>query len=293
MRRKHSVKCKLMLIAAMCFTMAALGDGEPLHRSDEFYFSLDTLGSQNTVDNLDNIYKLSIRAGETVKIEAPNGTFETVEAANEGEGTYDWAPTSAGIWKMSNDKEGTAIFVVRYSLFPDLVGAGTLNDPVCVADAEDFDFFAGKGLANVGSYFRLDGLNGFSGFKQLQGIAIRELEDGIFLLEQSADGKLFSGAYSLFPIDTREEGPDRKMRSTEKMPIAYTGDNWIGEESASSSLSIEHEMLADTSMKLFGNGTVLFEPRKKGVYTVMLTTGDFVNISRISVLPAGSVMVLR
>lgn len=290
--RKNGILVALFPFMASVSTMA-LYAGEVLCEDSDFPFFLDTTGSPYLVDTLSRAQKLSYIAGETISIFAPDGTLYTPISSASENGAYDWIPAVGGTWSLTNDFEGTAAFVVRHSLFPDAVGSGTIEDPVRVVDAGDFDAFVAKGVAKDGICFRIDGLFGFSGFNQPDGMAFHVIEDGCFQLKESADGLLFLGAEASFPIDTRGTGPDRRMRRNETMLLAYSGNEWIGDEAASSSLSIVYETDTRADMEFTGNGTVLFEPRTTGVYTVTLTAGENVSTSRISVSLAGTFVILR
>ena len=64
-------------------------------------------------------YPLTWQRGETLAVEAPDGTVTTFAADAAAAGSRAFAPTSGGAWKITNPEEGSAYVCVPWSVFGD------------------------------------------------------------------------------------------------------------------------------------------------------------------------------
>lgn len=99
-------------------------------------------------------------------------------------------------------------------------------------------------------------------------------------------------AMSPFAAHTVGDGPDRKGRTDEFPPVAYSGDNWLGDMSAASSVTFVSPSGETTTVDLAGTGAMPFRFGKAGQWTVRLTmSGGTVREASILVVD-GFVIIL-
>jgi len=112
------------------------------------------------------------------------------------------------------------------------------------------------------------------------------------------DGATVTSAAAAFAADTVESGPNRKTKKRELLPIAYSGDDWIGDLTKASSLTftppagsaIEEWTLNMAS----GQGAQQVELNAAGDWTVTLTFADATTRTAIiGVQPLGIVITLQ
>ena len=272
---------------AMTAAIVAFAD-EPLATDSDFEFALDTGGSPYVVASA-GASSLVYIAGETVEITAPDGSSSTPVSSAASDGAYAWTPTAGGVWTMTNDGEGSATFKVHYSLYPESAGAGTENDPVKAVDGTDLAALVSGGYASDGSWFTTGGA-AIEDFAQPAGYAFRE-EGDIFRLVASVNGLLYAGSNVVFAADMRQEGPNRRMRSGESMPLAYSGDLWTGTNAtASATLTIQEPSGTSDAQALSGMGSVAFSPITLGVWTITLDDGVTTMTSLVNVTPGGIII---
>ena len=87
---------------------------------------------------------------------------------------------------------------------------------------------------------------------------------------------LVSLASSPYGFDTLQEGPDRKTKKSEALPVAYSGDDWVGDLSKAATLTFtppEGSGLDPTTLSKSnpGTGAQSFMFDKVGDWTVTLT----------------------
>ena len=80
---------------------------------------------------------------------------------------------------------------------------------------------------------------------------------------------------SSFPLDGKQPGPDRKAIRSEVLPVAYSGDNWIGGASKTASVTfVPPDGAEPTTLELGGTGAVPFAFRQVERWTVRLVMDD-------------------
>lgn len=89
-------------------------------------------------------------------------------------------------------------------------------------------------------------------------------------------GTLASGAASeSYGVDSKQQGPDRKVKLTDLLPVAYSGDDWVGDATAAATLTFVSPDGAETTLDLAGTGaTMQFRFTTSGNWTVTLTMTD-------------------
>lgn len=243
-------------VATLVYETPAAGEAD---------FALDTLEPHTHATGAETI---PYAAGATVTETAPDGT-ETVRVSSApADGTLNWNPSQGGIWTLANSLEGETTFTVRYSAATR--GAGTAADPAKIMDGEELvDIGAGAGYVFrlCGGPWLLDDL------RLPSGLAIMELEGGTYQLDVSSDGCVSVAADKVFAADTVGTGPDRTVSRHEVLPFAYSGDDWVGSPTATSTLTFTPPtgIMAPAAVECVGQGvhTADFKFRK-GVWTVTL-----------------------
>jgi len=77
------------------------------------------------------------------------------------------------------------------------------------------------------------------------------------------------------------------------LSIAYSGDRWVGDATARSSLKIVSPSGIIDEESYEGSGSVPFSPLEKGVWQIILSFGDSVLTSHVSVVPRQFAIVIR
>lgn len=86
-----------------------------------------------------------------------------------------------------------------------------------------------------------------------------------------------ASAYGTYAADSKQPGPDRKVRISDVPPVAYSGDDWVGDVSKAATLTFISPDSVETSINLTGTGTTTPEQfvfDKTGFWTVRLTMAD-------------------
>lgn len=86
-----------------------------------------------------------------------------------------------------------------------------------------------------------------------------------------------ASAYGAYAADSKQPGPDRKVRISDVPPVAYSGDDWVGDVSKAATLTFISPDSVETSINLTGTGTTTPEQfvfDKTGFWTVRLTMAD-------------------
>ena len=82
------------------------------------------------------------------------------------------------------------------------------------------------------------------------------------------------GASLSYMVDSLQSGPVRKVKNRVFPPVAYSGDDWVGDETAASTLTIVSPLGAQTSCNLAGTGALPFSFNKSGRWLVRLAMAD-------------------
>ena len=90
-------------------------------------------------------------------------------------------------------------------------------------------------------------------------------------------GTLDTSMNATFSADLTTDGPDRKGEIRDFPPVAYSGDNWIGDATAVATVTFippSGSGLATTTLDLAGTGATSFAFAKSGKWTVRLAMTD-------------------
>lgn len=288
---KHTaIFATLGLLSAAAFVAHA--DETPLYTTTAFGFSVSEItGVPVSVTSLD-AKSLSCLVGESVSSTAPDGTVAALAAVD---GVCTWTPTAGGTWTFCNSLEGDAVFTVRYSLFPGTQGTGTVADPFkIVDDTELADMFAG-GVLSEGGAFSLRGPYGIGSLAIPAGYAVDGAGDGVYRLVAASGGFLYGSLPSVCIVDSAKPGPNRSVKDASHMPpFAYSGDGWLGSDTAASTLSfLSPSGTSATEGPFEGWGTFGYALPKRGVWTVTLTMADGTTLESEIKYMAGLAIVIR
>lgn len=240
-----------------------------------------TLGSGALVSGIPIAYV----KGETVSVTHSGATTTPVSAA-AAPGVYSWSPDSGGLWTLVNSDEGTVEFRLHYSLFQ-LDGAGTEANPAKVLDGTDFAerFALLDAGARDGFTFLIDSDSpSIDDFARPSGYAILEGFGGVYRLVEAADGRISGSVWGTFGIDTRKSGPNRSISAADEvLPMAYSGDGWLRDASAESTMTIFAPDGSESfSTNCVGTGAFGHVLAGKGCWTVVLEFGETQLVSVIN-----------
>ena len=265
----------LVILAALAAGLPLFADETPEATSAACTFTLDSTGSPRALKTAAEITALrpaTYQPVETVTLVAPDGTVSTLIAGASSAGTIALPITAVGgVWTARSTRSGTATFTVRHSL-DDTLGAGTAASPAILVDGDELvDYNAGNGYV-----FEADAWDGLLAALTLpSGFRIEAAENGAWCIVSSPDGCEYAwSGVSVYPVDSRLPGPDRVTKRKDALPVAYTGDNWIGDASKASTLTFVSPEGETTTLNLAGTGAQPFALKKSGDWTVQLAMAD-------------------
>ena len=285
----------LAILAALAAGLPLFADETPEATSSACAFAFDPAGAPVALKMQADISALrpaTYQPVDTVTLVAPDGTETTVVSGASSAGTAALPITAVGgVWTARSSRSGTATFTVRRSLDGTL-GAGTAASPAKLIDGDELvDYNAGDGYV-----FTLDGPDGLLDALVLpSGVRLDEQDGGAWRLVSSPDGCEYAWAGSAaFPVDSRETGPNRTTKKAEVLPVAYSGDHWIGDPSKSATLTIAPPEGEATALALAGTGTQPFAFRTPGDWTLTLAMADgSTSQAVVSILGEAFVLVVR
>ena len=266
-------RCAIIFAVAGAACVTVCGDVEPLAVTETacsytVYDSSDSYAVKSAAEQTEFASRsVTRRAGETVTLTAPDGTVTTlVDGSSGATGAALPSLAAGGVWTLSNSRQGTVTFIVRRSLDGSL-GDGTAASPAKLVDADELvDYSAGEGYT-----FTSDGLDSLLGEIRLPaGFALEKVTDGVWRLVSSSDGRQYTWAQLSYRADSRREGPDRMSKSTAVPPVAYSGDDWLGDASKASTLTFISPDGTETTLNKTGTGVQSFAFDKSGHWTVQL-----------------------
>ena len=98
------------------------------------------------------------------------------------------------------------------------------------------------------------------------------------------------GAFSPYVVDSLQTGPVRKVKDRVYPPVAYTGDDWVRNSWAASTLSFVSPSGGETSFNLTGTGATQFNFGQSGRWTVSLVMADGTTQEAIVGVPGGFII---
>lgn len=278
-------------LAAFVGVVQMAFSGELLTTSDTASFDCDTV-VPHAVTSSSAVTLPKYAANATITVVTPSGKSSTLVS---GASAYSWTPDEGGMWTVKNSVEGTAEFTVRYTLFPGTEGAGTAESPLKIVDGDELVDLVNESRIDSGTVFSLNGGEGlYSRLECPDGYGVLLLGDGLYRLDESADGLVVASEVADFVADTVGEGPDRRGKKRDPWPgIAFTGDGWAGSADAASTLTVTSPKGVASSNAHVGSGAVEFAPDATGVWTVELSYGSTTLTSAVTVTDFGTVLFVR
>lgn len=278
-------------LATAASTLSA--DVTSLAVSTNFAFSVDTCGGTALVKSLDAV---ALPYGVAQKVTATgedSATTSTLVESAAGTGEYVWTPSSGGVWTLTNSVEGVARFLVRYSLFPETQGSGTVDDPVRIVDDGEILERIDAGSISYGYVVLLGGDASAASLELPSGWLLQGVANNTYRLVAASGDMLYESAGVPFMVDSRVAGPNRRWKIGKSVEVAYSGDNWIGGLDAQSTLAITTPSGDTTELPLSGTGLHGFIPAERGVYTLTLATDWASIVSRVTVFSDPFVLIVR
>ncbi len=285
----------LAILAALAAGLPLFADETPEATSSACAFAFDPAGapvSLKTASDIAALRPATYQPVDTVTLVAPDGTETTVVSGASGAGTAALPITAVGgVWTAHSSRSGTATFTVRHSLDGTL-GAGTAASPARLVDGDELvDYDAGDGYV-----FTADAWDGLLAALVLpSGVRLEELDGGAWSLVSSSDGceYAWAGAAS-FPVDSRRLGPDRTTKKADALPIAYAGDNWVGDPAKAATLTIVPPGGEMSTFALAGTGAQPFTFGKPGDWSLTLAMADgSTRQAVVSIIGEAFVLVVR
>ena len=283
----------LIGIALVAGTSALFAEDASIAVAPDFSFSVDTCGETTIVKLLDEV-KLPYGFAQRVTAAGEDSatTVMLIESA-EDSGEYGWIPSSGGVWTLTNSVEGVAKFLVRYSLFPETQGSGTVDDPARIVDDGEILERIDAGSISYGYVVLLGGDASAASLELPSGWLLQGVANNTYRLVAASGGMLYESAAVPFMVDSRGAGPNRRWPLGKSAEIAYSGDNWIGGLDAQSTLAITAPSGDTTELPLSGTGLHGFTPAERGVYTLTLATDSASIVSKVTVLTDPLILIFR
>jgi len=259
--------------ALLSLPLAAFADESPIDVSPDCVYSADTLGSPHNIKTAGDqsaLWPVTRRAGETVTLVSPSGNRTTLISAESAATSAALPLDAGGVWTVENSEQGAATFTVRHSLYG-TQGAGTEGSPAKLVDGDELiDLGAGDGYV-----FRLEPVDGLLAALEIpSGYRLDMASDTTWRIVTAADGCLYVSANTIYPADSVADGPDRDTGKKETLPVAYSGDDWVGDAAKAATLTFVSPEGSETVVERTGTGAVEFYFNKIGSWTVRLEMVD-------------------
>lgn len=251
-----------------------------------FLYTLDSVRPVAEKDASDLTVTLWREEGDKVVAMAPDGTEREVVSTI-------WTPTAGGLWTLRRTGRGgsydTALFTVRYGLFG-TQGAGTEASPAKIVDADELiDDEAGAGYV-----FTLVGADDLlAALRVPDGLQLAPSGNGLWRLVRAVPGWLAECLPINYALDSEAEGPNRRTMTSQVHGIAYTGDSWEGNASASSTLTFVSPSGETSVRNLAGTGVDPMRFRQAGFWHVTLAYAGATLDAEITVLPDATAVFIR
>ena len=258
--------------------VAAVADDAPIASSDAFTYAADTVSDSRSVKTADDlaeftsgVWRAGWGAGETVVLTAPDGTRTALASAAPSSGATVLELDAGGAWTLAKGSE-TFTITVRHSIYG-TNGDGTEASPAKVVDADELVDLAAASALFDGWHFVLDGADGLLGdLAAPPEHFIVEVGDGLYKLVSG--GMIYEGDAVGYASDGRTDGPDRRISMRDVLDVAFSGDGWVGDPEAGSTLSVTSPSGAKTEYEMAGTGATTIEMKERGDWALVLTLED-------------------
>ena len=101
------------------------------------------------------------------------------------------------------------------------------------------------------------------------------------------------GSLSPFAMHTKGDGPNRRGRVNSFPAVAYSGDSWLGDSAATSTLTFTPPIGVASSQNLTGTGTTPFSFDDAGLWTVRLDAADGTSCEAEILVSAGLTLLFQ
>lgn len=258
---------------AMMVVCAAFGDVPISQTTEDYVFAFDSATiPPYAVTNANEVISLTRLPWQGVTASVDGGAATILVAPGASGAPLLWEPASAGVWTLCNSVEGEVEFTVRHGPYG-TQGAGTAVSPLKILDSLELRDLVADGTAADGAVFSLrDGLE--PGAIVLPPGWCASMQGGTWSLATSIGGMVSSWDGIDFAVDLKLGGPDRKIHRGEGLPVAYSGDSWCGNASASSTLTVTPPQGAVTVFPLAGSGILEIPLEKTGKWNLALDMGS-------------------
>lgn len=291
--------CMILAAAAgAAMPIALVADALPVaETASACVYVADTMPSPRAVKTAEELGELTDGAGkvtyykgDTVSVVAPSGTETTPVSDAAASGTVALGIDEGGLWTLGNSGQGTASFTVRHSLCG-TQGAGTAESPAKLVDGDELvDCGAGDGYVFIleGGASLLDALRLPSGFR------LEKADGDTWRIVTSADGCIYTWAEIEYPADSEREGPDRKTDKASVLPVAYSGDDWVGDMSKAATLRFISPRNQTNTVVRTGTGAMSFAFTQHGRWTVLLEMENGTTFeATINITGAGFTLIVK
>ena len=106
-------------------------------------------------------------------------------------------------------------------------------------------------------------------------------------------GELATGTGPSAIIDTKQEGPDRRVRAWNVFPVAYSGNSWLRGGSSQSTLTLVSPSGTVVEEVLSGTGCYSYTPTENGKWHIELNDGTSTLQSDVLLMPLAFCIFFR
>ena len=262
--------------------------------SEAYEYRLDTYASPRAIKTqaeLDALWEATYSAGETVTVTAPDGASSTPVSSASAAGEVALTFNAGGLWTAGNSAQGTATFTVRHSIFGTL-GDGTSASPAKIVDTTEVLDLLNAGTAGVGYVVTFAGASGLADEVVLPGqYSFESAGEGLWSITTATGVGTIASESGAYLLDTMQGGSDRTIKKRRRYAIAYSGDNWVGGESAASSVTVVPPRGAPSTQNFTGTGATPFPFAGRGDTTVTMTVGSTTQTAVITYLPPPGLII--
>lgn len=246
------------------------------------------------LESITGIEDIGYRVGETVVASnADTGVCVDLILNAQDCDSLTWIPPSSGYWVLENSYYGAVRFFADTEDYG-FVGDGTKANPLLVLEANDLSAFHDGGTIADGFVLKLSHMLGIESLDIIPNLAFVDLGDDCYRITVPESDELFRSRSVFFFKDTVKDGPNRKVPEMNKpMGISFSGDNWIGDSEAVSTLHITSPSGKITEETFSGTGLFRFVFDEKGRWHVTLETETLALSGAINVGRTGTQILLR
>ena len=102
-----------------------------------------------------------------------------------------------------------------------------------------------------------------------------------------------ASAFGDYAVDSVQPGPDRKVKISDVPPVAYSGDDWVGDVAAAATVVFTSPGGTETELDLTGTGVHSFPLNSSGRWMVALTMADGTTRTAVINVKDGFIIIFR